>query len=315
MGSLVKGMRNVFFDTLFNMALKNKDILLLTADIGAICHDKFKKSLPNQYINVGIAEQNMVGLSAGLALTGKTIYIYSIVPFLAMRCYEQIRVDICCMDLPVKIVGTGAGFDYSTLGPTHHGTEDIALMRALPNLIIYSPSDNLSASEIARKSSQEHGPAYIRLDRTGYPPIYKDSGEINMRAGFSVVKGGKDLCIIASGNMVYTALKVSEKLSEHSVDSGVIDLFKLKPINAEKLICAVKGLSHVVVLEEHCLSGGIGENIAALFLSQMEKFPRLKLLGIPDKFCAEYGGRESLRKTCNLDAGSILSTILGWIKR
>jgi transketolase len=315
MGSLAKGMRNAFFDTLFSIALKNKDILLLTADIGAICHDKFKKSLPNQYVNVGIAEQNMVGLSAGLALTGKTIYIYSIVPFLAMRCYEQIRVDICCMDLPVKIIGIGAGFDYSTLGPTHHGTEDIALMRALPNLTIYSPSDNLSASEIARKSSQEQGPAYIRLDRTGYPPIYRDSGEINMRVGFSVVKGGKDLCIIASGNMVYTALKISERLSEHSVDSGVIDLFKLKPINAEKLICAIKGLSHVVVLEEHCLSGGIGESISALFSSQMEKCPRLKLLGIPDQFCAEYGGRESLRKTCNLDADSILSIILGWIKR
>lgn len=314
MGSWAKGMRNAFFDTLFGIARKNKEVILLTADIGAICHDKFKKFLPKQYINVGIAEQNMVGLSAGLALTGKIIYIYSIIPFLAMRCFEQIRVDICCMNLSVKIVGIGAGFDYSTLGSTHHGTEDIALMRSLPNLTIYSPSDNLLASKIAQASYREQGPAYIRLDRTGFPPVYKTSKEINMQQGFSILKNGRQLYIIATGNMVYTALKVADKLSRYSIGAGVIDLFKLKPINEEKFINAIKGTANIAVLEEHYLSGGIGEKVAAIISSQMKKPPRLKLMGITDQFCREYGSRESLRRVYNLDESSIFSVILRWIK-
>ena len=310
----VKGMRNAFFDTLFGIARKNKNVILLTADIGAICHDNFKKFLPKQYINVGIAEQQMVGLSAGLALGGKTVYIYSIIPFLTMRGYEQIRVDICCMNLSVKMVGIGAGFDYSTLGPTHHGTEDIALMRSLPNLAIYSPSDNLLASKIAQVSFREHGPAYIRLDRTGFPPLYAAAKEINMQQGFSILKTGSQLYIIATGNMVYTALKVSKNLSRHSINAGVIDLFKLKPINEAKLINAIKGVPHIAVLEEHCLSGGIGEKLAAIISSQIKKTPRLKLIGITDQFCREYGARESLRRVSGLDADNISDVILGWIK-
>lgn len=315
MEPMVKGMRNAFFDTLFDMASKNKDILLLTADIGAICHDRFKKFLPKQYINVGIAEQNMVGLSAGLALTGKIVYIYSIIPFLAMRCYEQIRVDICCMGLPVKIVGIGAGFDYSTLGPTHHGTEDIALMRSLPNLTIYSPSDNRVASEVARESARQKGPAYIRLDRTGYPPIYNAFKKVDIERGFSVLKQGSDLYLIATGNMVYTAMEVSKELSEYAVSAGVIDLFKPKPINERIFFNAVRGVDNIVIIEEHCISGGMGENIAALISSGKKERPRIKLLGLPDKFCAECGSRESLRRLYCLDADSILKVILKWIRK
>jgi transketolase len=314
MGSWAKGMRNAFFDTLFVIARKNKEVILLTADIGAICHDKFKQLLPKQYINVGIAEQHMVGLSAGLALSGKIVYIYSIIPFLAMRCYEQIRVDICCMNISVKIVGIGAGFDYSTLGPTHHGTEDIALMRSLPNLTIYSPSDNLLASKIAQVSFREQGPAYIRLDRTGHPPLYKTSKEINMQQGLSILRKGRQLYIITTGNLVYTALKVSEELSKYSIDVGVIDLFRLKPINEERFLNAIKGVPNIAVLEEHCISGGIGEKIAAIISSKMKKPPRLKLMGITDQFCREYGRRESLRRVYNLDVSSIFDIVLRWIK-
>lgn len=311
----VKGMRNVFFDTLFRLARKNKNILLLTADIGALCHDKFKKYLPKQYMNVGIAEQNMVGLSAGLALSGKIVYIYSIIPFLAMRCYEQIRVDICCMGLSVKIVGIGAGFDYATQGPTHQGTEDISLIRSLPNMIIYSPSDNLLASKIAQVSSQEPGPAYIRLDRTGFPLLYKTVEEIPMARGFSILKKAGQVYIIATGNMVYSALKVSKGLSRHAFKAGVIDLFKLKPIDEARLLDVLKGVPYIVILEEHCVSGGIGEKIAALITSGMKEHPQLKIMGIPDQFCGECGTRESLRRLYRLDVGAIINAILGWTKK
>ncbi|MDP2927793.1 MAG: hypothetical protein Q8N80_03210, partial [Candidatus Omnitrophota bacterium] len=139
------GMRDSFFDSLYAIAKRDSKVMLVISDTGAICHDEFKRRLNNRYINVGIAEQNMVGVAAGLAMSGKIVYIYAIVPFVTARCYEQIRVDLCCMNLPVTVVGIGAGFDYSTLGPTHHGYEDIALMSLLPNMIVYSPSDSLMA--------------------------------------------------------------------------------------------------------------------------------------------------------------------------
>ena len=132
----VVGMRDAFSQTLYDIAKDDRDFVMVTSDTGAICHDEFRKRCPGQYINIGIAEQNMVGVASGLALSGKTVCVYAIVPFATMRCYEQIRVDLCCMNLPVLVVGVGAGFDYSTLGPTHHGTEDIALMRVLPGMSV-----------------------------------------------------------------------------------------------------------------------------------------------------------------------------------
>ncbi|MBD3264787.1 MAG: hypothetical protein GF375_06770 [Candidatus Omnitrophica bacterium] len=294
-----KGMRDAFFDSLFSLAVKDKNLLLLTSDTGAICHDNFREELSAQYMNVGIAEQNMIGVASGLALSGKKIYVYGIVPFVTMRCYEQIRIDLCCMDLNVTIVSIGAGLDYSTLGPTHHGYEDISLMRSLPPMKIYSPSDSLIADFICRNSYKEKGPKYIRLDRTGFPLLYKRQEDIKFARGFSLLKEGKDVCIIATGRIVYNALQAAKKLSEFGIDSGVIDIFRIKPINAGGLWEAVRKNKVVVVLEEHFLHGGLGSAVSEI-ISQKPCAPLLKLLGISD-FCNEYGNRKQLQALNSLD--------------
>lgn len=309
----VKGMRDFFFQSLLAEAKKNKNLILVTADTGAICHDEFKRKLTNQYINVGIAEQNMIGLAAGLSLAGKLVYIYGITPFVTMRCYEQIRVDLCCMNLPVSIVGIGAGLDYSTLGVTHHGTEDIALMNALPRMEIYSPADGLTAAALAKKNNYKEGPRYIRLDRTGLPSVYSSSKEIDFSKGFSVFGKKKSLYIIATGRMVYAALRVSKELSLGFIGTGVIDLFKIKPLNKKDLWRVLKNADYVLSLEEHFLSGGVGSIIASLFVSQKDH-PKFKSLGIPDKFCSHYGDREYLQSLYGLDVVSIIDSIKEWIK-
>ncbi len=309
-----RGMRDFFFESLLQEAKKNSNIILITADTGAICHDQFKEKLNKQYINVRVAEQNMIGLAAGLAKAGKIVYVYGIIPFVTMRCYEQIRVDLCCMKLPVNIVGIGAGLDYSTLGATHHGTEDIALMRLLPNMKIYSPSDGIMAGILAKKNHQQIGPSYIRLDRIGLPLIYERKKDLNFSKGFSVLKKGKDVFIIATGRMVYSALKVAERLAKRSIDIGVIDLFRIKPLNKKAIWKDIKKVRYVLALEEHFTSGGIGEAMSALLASKANS-PKFKSIGIPNQFCTMYGQRKHLLDLCGLDQGNIVKTIEQWIKK
>jgi transketolase len=307
------GMRDSFFASLYNIAAKDKDVILITSDTGAICHDLFKRKLPKQNINVGIAEQNMVGLAAGMALSGKIVYVYAIVPFSTMRCYEQIRVDLCCMDLPVTVVGIGAGFDYSTLGPTHHGTEDIGLMRLLPNMRIYSPSDSLLADLLAEECYKIPGPKYVRLDREGLPLLYKNSKKPNISDGFSLLKEGRDLYIISTGRMSREALLVAQQLGRHSISAGVIDLFRIKPIAEEKIMSIINKAGHLVTLEEHFVTGGIGSMIAEI-LARRKNTQRLKIFGIPDEFCRKYGSRDYLRRLNKIDAGSVTAGILKWFR-
>jgi len=310
----IKGMRDSFFDSLFRVAKRNKDLILISADTGAICLDNFKKYLKRQYINIGIAEQNMIGIAAGLALSGKKVYVYAIIPFVTMRCYEQIRVDLCCMNLDVTVVGIGAGFDYSTLGPTHHGTEDIALMRVLPGMRIYSPSDSLMAELVAERTADIGGPKYIRLDRTGFPLVYQNKKEINFKTGFNILKRGKDLYIISTGRMVLTALNVAESLSGDSISVGVIDLFRIKPLERKKLIKEIKKVKNIVTLEEHFVNGGLGEIISRL-LCEYGYQGDFKAVGIRDEFCRKYGQREYLLKYNLLDFESITEFIIKFLKK
>jgi len=308
----VQGMRDAFFASLYRLAERDKDIVLISSDTGAICLDRVKKDFPSQYVNVGIAEQNMVGIAAGMALAGKKVYIYAIVPFVTMRCYEQIRIDLCCMNLPVTVVGVGAGLDYSTLGPTHHGTEDIALMRSLPGMSIFSLSDSKAVDFVVRYCYELTGPKYVRIDRTGLPLVYGNGVCPDMKNGFSILKRGSDCYIVSTGRMTYTALQVAKRISRGAVNVGVIDLLRIKPFNYGKIWDTVKGAAGVLTLEEHFLTGGIGSIMAELFCRK-KKTPSLKCLGIPDSFCRKYGTREYLLRYYGLDAAGIAVSLREWI--
>ena len=302
-------MRDVFFKTLFKQALKDKNIILITSDTGAIYHDQFKKKLKNQYINVGVAEQNMIGVAAGLALSGKKVYVYGITPFVTLRCYEQIRVDLCFMNLPVTIVSIGAGFDYSTLGFTHHGIEDIAVMRVLPNIQIYSPADDLMVAIMAKSVYNSRHPSYVRLDRQGTPLVYKNKKNIQFSKGFSLLRKGKDLCIVATGRMVYNSLEIAKRLSQHSLDSGVMDIFRIKPLDSKEIWDSLKRYSYIITLEEHCPEGGIGSIIAEVCASK-SKAPLVKSFNINGGICRRYGEREHLQSLCGIDISRITKSIV-----
>jgi len=305
------GMRDAFFDALYPIFVKDSNAVLITADNGAPSLDKFAQNLPDQFYNVGIAEQQMMGLACGMAFEGKKVYTYAIAPFVTLRCYEQNKLDMCAMNLPIVNLGVGAGYAYDIMGPSHHTVEDISVMRTLPNLVIHSPADSVSAAALAQISYEEPSPQYIRFDRAGIPELYRGR-EIDFNEGVVLIKGGKDLCIIATGIMVHQALKVADNLEEKGLKVGVMDLYRLKPINKDLLFKHLQGVRRVVTLEEHLLAGGMGSAIAEIFID--EGFDRLMLrIGQDDKFVFDYGGRQVIWEKYGLDVASITTRISNWI--
>ena len=304
-------MRDAFFSSLYEIAARDKQVILLAADSGALVLENFRRHMPKQFINTGVAEENMIGVAAGLATRGKVVYVYGIVPFAVMRCFEHIRVDVCWNNLPVKIVGIGAGMTYFTLGPTHHGIEDIALMRSLPRMTVLNPADDTAASAFAQLSYDLQEPVYIRLDRIGEPLVYTNHEE-NFSDGLNILRTGRDLWLIATGRMVLTAQQVAQELSNRSIDVGIIDLYRIKPLNTKLLLKAIAGTRYIATLEENSIIAGIGSVVSEVLAESGQAF-QFKRLGLPDKFCEQYGPREHLLALNNLDAKGVTDTLLKWM--
>jgi transketolase len=301
--------RDAFFNEVYAIALKDPNVIFLTADMGAFSLDAFKKDLSSQYVNVGVAEQNLVSIAAGLALGGKKVFIYSIAPFVTQRCYEQIKIDLSCMRLPVTIIGSGPGITYSSDGPTHHAIQDVAIMRALPEMTILNPSDPATATAAAKISYKNDGPVYVRIDKGKLPLLY-DSEE-DFSDGLALLKKGHDLMIITTGIMVHQAFKVIDELAKHSIDAGIIDLYRIKPINEELLLSVIEKSNRIATLEEHSIIGGIGSAISEILVDREKVLP-LKRIAIADKNCVGYGDREWMHSFYGLDVNSITKTILDW---
>lgn len=293
--------RDAFFNRLYELARDDRDIVLLNADCGAPSLDQWRLDIPAQIINVGIAEQNMISLAAGLALEGKKPYCYAIAPFASLRCLEQIKVNLCCIPRPVTIVAVGAGFSYDISGPTHHATEDIGVMRALPDMTIFNPADDITAQTLVDITYHLPGPAYVRLDRKPMPRLYVT---VTAEEGWTVEKGPGDFLLVATGNMVHTARQLAAR-DEFWPKPSVADLYQLKPLPA-RFIQYLKDMqpSYIVTLEEHVLSGGLGSIIAEVKADE-NLISRLVRIGIPDHYYFSYGGREALVKKANLDVDQI----------
>ena len=279
--------------------------------MGAFSLEKFKQNISRQYINIGIAEQNMVAVAAGLALGGKVPFLYGISTFMTMRCFEQIKVDLCCMNLPVTIVGSGPGYTYGSDGPTHHATQDIAIMRVLPEMTILNPSDAVMAAASVSLAYKNLGPTYIRLEKGILPRLYDDDQDFDH--GFEVLKEGCDLIILSTGVMVHRALRVADALYKHSIDAGVIDVYRLKPVNTDSLLSVLSGSSRLVTLEETSVIGGLGSLISELLTAE-GKVMSLKVLAAPDQHVYEYGDRDWLHSRYGLDVNGLTGTILKWLR-
>ncbi len=301
--------RNAFFDSFYDVASKNNDIIFLTADTDADSLVKFRENHPERFINTGVTEQNAVTVASGLALSGKKVFIYSMVPFITMRCYEQIKIDICSMKLPITLIGLGAGLSYSYYGPAGHGVIDIAIMRALPEITIFNPSDPISASAFAAMAYNNFSPTYVRLHKGSTPKIYKDNE--SFADGFKIHKEGSDCCIISTGIMVHRALEVANELAAHSIDASVIDLYRIKPINENLLLDNLVDYKKIVTVEENTFIGGIGSLICEILIDNQCHIPT-KRIAIKDEQCFSYGDLDWLHKKYKLDVNSIVDQIIAF---
>jgi transketolase len=295
--------RDAFFDRIYELAVKDKDIFFISADADAFSLRKFKKDLPDQFINVGVAEQNMALVATGLALAGKRVFIYSITPFIAMRCLEQIKVNICSMNLPVAIVGLGSGYSFSYDGPTHHATQDIAIMRTLPEVTILNPCDTNTAIKAAEHCCLSTGPTYVRIDKGTYKDIYNYADCEN---GIKEYSAKSKIKIISTGYMTHKALEISQEL-KFNVD--VVDLYRFKPLPEENLVSILQEADYVYTLEENTPIGGLGSIVSEL-ITDNEISVKLKRMCLDDKHEKEFGSRDWLIENSGLKKKEIKETIM-----
>lgn len=288
-------MRNAYLSVLYNLAKDNRNILALVADNGAVVYDKFREDFSEQFINFGISEANMVSVAAGLASCGKIPFAYTISSFLTMRAFEQIRVDVCLQKMNVKLVGIGAGFVYSNLGPTHQATEDISLMRSLPNMTVLSPADPLEARYVTYAAAKFTGPVYIRLSTGGTPSVYKN--EYDFKLGRAVtLREGKDVTIISSGGIIHEVLKAAVDLESENISVKVINIHTIKPIDNQAILKAAGETKAILVVEEHAIDGGLGSAVAEVILEGNIGSVRFKRLGLNNVFPSGYGTYDEMKE-------------------
>jgi transketolase len=288
----------------------NKSIFFLCADFGSPKLDKLRNQFPERFINVGIAEQNLINVATGLALEGFTVYAYAIAPFLVMRAYEQIRINLSLhaqlKKININLVGVGAGLSYDVSGPTHHCLEDITIMRALPNIEVISPCDWMLAEKFIDYSIQVKKPKYLRFDGKPLPLIYDSSHSLKLEDGFHELKKGNKVCFVSTGIMTHKALNVYNMLSEQNINVGIIDVFMLKPINAFTIYKALKEYEAVVTLEEGFINkGGLDSLILGILNANSSKI-KVANMGFVDRYVFDIGSRDYLHKLNQLDEESII---------
>lgn len=300
-------MRNTVINTIYSAAREDKNIMFLTADLGYSVVENFQQELPGQIINVGISEQNMIGVAAGLALSGKKVFAYSIVPFVTMRCFEQIRIDVCYQNLDVAIIGVGGGFAYGSAGPTHFGLEDLTLMRSLPNMKIVAPADPYEALSLSKQVITTKGPWYIRLNRGGEKNITENSSSPIVGFG-SIVKQGSDATIFSIGAITDVAVDAARVLDLEGISTEVIHLHTLKPIDSQIIISRIHSRKVIITIEEHTMFGALGSAVSEVIACERTAIP-FKMLGVGGQYPPLTGKQDFLRSQAGLSSEHVANTI------
>ena len=269
-------MRDAFLEKLTELASQDKDIVLLTGDLGFNVFEDFESRFPGQYFNVGVAEQNMTGLAAGLALKGKKVITYSIANFPTLRCLEQIRNDACYHDLNITIVASGGGFSYGSLGMSHHATEDLAILRALPDICLVAPATNWEAGEATKALINYDGVGYLRLDKT----VADDNNNFSFTLGQSIrYKKGDDITILSTGGILRDVLHATKLLKDSGINAGAVNIHTIKPIDKNLIISVANETGGIITVEEHNLDGGLGSAVAEVCMDTGIK-PKVFLLNL-----------------------------------
>jgi transketolase len=306
-------MRDAFFEALVEVAREDDRVWALTGDLGIGLFDEVARVAPGRYLNVGIAEQNLVGVAAGLAYAGQVPFAYSIAPFVTSRPHDQIRVDVAMARANVKLVGVGGGLAYGHLGPTHHAIEDLALMRALPGMTVLAPGDPSDVRRAARAAAAMEGPVYLRLGKNGERDVLPhDTPFVVGRA--TTVRDGSDITLASTGAILPEALAAADALAAMGIQATVLHFGTLKPFDGEALAAASTRTRAVVTIEEHSIIGGLG-SAAAETLAEHGTGARLRRLGLPDAFAHAVGSREHLLAHFGIDAAGVVRAALELLER
>jgi transketolase len=303
-------MRNAFAAEITALAAQDERIVLLSGDIGNRLFDEFKERYPRRFLNCGVAEANMIGLAAGLALSGLRPVTYTIASFTTVRCLEQIRVDACYHHLPVVIAGVGAGLSYAANGCTHHSCEDIALLRVLPGMTVVCPGDACEVRLALRAALQEDGPVYLRLGKKGEPVVHQQPPEFIIGKGITV-RAGTDVCLLSTGNMLPVTISAAEELAPYGISARVVSLHTVKPLDSDLLAALFAAFPLVVTVEEHSILGGLGGCVAEWLADRPPQPGRLIRIGTADHFLHEAGEQDHAREHYGLTPEKIAAKILG----
>lgn len=310
-------MRDVLLDRIWQAMAHDQKIFFTSADFGSPVLDKIRADFPDRFVNVGIAEQNLINVSAGLALEGYTVFAYAIAPFITMRCYEQIRVSLALLSevrpMNVNLIGVGAGYSYVVSGPTHQCYEDITLMRALPNFRVLSPADHVSAGSLFDRCASTKGPKYLRFDAQVLPVIY-ETGAPDLDVGFHVHRRGERVCLVATGYMLHTALKVAGELSAAGHSVGVIDLFDISNFAADQLQAVLSSYTGIVTLEEGFRGRGGVDAMMFEFIARRGLTARMLNIGVEGGYRFELGSRAELHEQVGIGPQFVLSSVENFIQ-
>ncbi len=306
-------MRSLFNRVLLELAGKDKRIFMVVADIGYGEVEPFAEAFPARFYNVGVAEQNMTGVACGLALEGNIAITYTIGNFVFVRCLEQIRNDVCYHKANVKIVIVGGGMRYGALGVSHHATEDIAIMRALPNVVLVCPCDLVEAEAATRAIIEHEGPVVFRCGRKGEPQLHE--GPIQFEIGKSIrIRDGRDAALLFTGTIGSQVVSAAQELAQEGIQCRVVSVHTVKPIDKEAIISAARDTDAIVTVEEHQMSGGFGSAVAEVLCDAGVHPKKFLRLALPDKFVTQVGSHAWLLDQLGLSASKIAASVRKLLK-
>ena len=307
-------MRKAFNKELLEIAKKDPRVFMILADIGYGEIEDFANTFPDRFINCGVAEQNMTGVACGVAMEGNIAITYSIANFPTLRCLEQVRNDVCYHNANVKIIIIGGGMAYGELGISHHSTEDIAIMRSLPNMVVLAPCDIPETVALTKAMMEYEGPVYFRCGYKGEPDIH--SGPIEAKIGGSAqIRDGKDVTVFFAGTVGINAKKAVEQLAAEGIDCRLVSLYSIKPIDKEAIIRAAEETGGIVVLEEHNIDGGVGSAVAEVLMDSGKGNVPFKRLAMPDVNATKVGCQAWMREQYGLGVSDVINAVKNMVKK
>jgi transketolase len=302
-------MRDHFVKRLCELAEHNKRITLVTGDLGFGVLDIFWDRFPSQFINAGVAEQNMTGLATGLALEGRIVFTYSIANFPTLRCLEQIRNDACYHAANVKVVSIGGGFSYGALGISHHATEDLAIMRSLPDITVFSPCGHWETTEITEAAIYTPGPCFLRLDKSAGDDTPRERGEVFKVGQARILRNGDDCAIFVTGGILEEVWHAADLLEKDGIQTEIISMHTVKPLDQKIILETCKTTPAIITVEEHTIHGGLGGAVAETLMDHGVYPEAFLRIGLEAGFSCIVGSQQYLRQQYDLDAASIARRI------